>query len=159
MNIQLTQKERILLEDQKSHELQCIEKYARYGHLAQDQQLRQICQANEQSEKAHLDTINQLLGGTIPQLNQQQGQNTGQSQGAQQVSQTINPAAFGISDKSICEDILTAEKYVSATYNTAIFEFRNTNVRDLLNHIQKEEQKHGEAVSQYMETKGLYQIQ
>ena len=51
------------------------------------------------------------------------------------------------------------EKYVSGTYDTAIFEFRDTNARDLLNHIQKEEQKHGEAVFQYMQSKGLYQVQ
>ena len=51
------------------------------------------------------------------------------------------------------------EKYVSAAYNTAIFEFKDTNVRDVLNHIQKEEQKHGEAIFQYMNSKGLYNVQ
>ena len=49
------------------------------------------------------------------------------------------------------------EKYVSGTYDTAIFEFVDTRVRDLLNHIQKEEQQHGEAVFLYMQSKGLYQ--
>ena len=32
-------------------------------------------------------------------------------------------------------------KYVSGTYDTAIFEFKDTQVRDVLNHIQKERAK------------------
>ncbi|MHB1315770.1 MAG: spore coat protein [Christensenellales bacterium] len=162
MKIQLSQKEKMLLEDQKSHETQCIEKYARYANLAQDQQLKQICKANEQVERSHLDSLNQLLAGTIPQINQQQGQNTQQQpQTAQQTqaSQNMNPSAFGISDQSICKDMLMTEKYVSGAYDTVIFEFRDTNIRDVLNHIQKEEQKHGEAIFQYMESKGMYSVQ
>ena len=38
-------------------------------------------------------------------------------------------------------DVLMTEKYISGTYDTVIFEFRDTNTRDVLNHIQKEEQK------------------
>jgi spore coat protein CotF len=64
-----------------------------------------------------------------------------------------------ISDKQMCDDVLMTEKFVSSTYNTAIFEFRDTNVRDILNHIQKEEQKHGEAIFKYMESKGMYTVQ
>lgn len=48
------------------------------------------------------------------------------------------------------------EKYVSGVYNTSIFEFKDTRVSDILNHIQKEEQKHGEAIFQYMDSKGMY---
>jgi spore coat protein CotF len=59
----------------------------------------------------------------------------------------------------MCTDMLMTEKYVSGTYNTAVFEFQDTRVRDVLNHIQKEEQKHGEAIFQYMHSKGMYQPQ
>lgn len=51
------------------------------------------------------------------------------------------------------------EKYVSGAYDTAIFEFKDTEVRDVLNHIQKEEQKHEEAIFKYMESKGMYNVQ
>ncbi|ARE89310.1 Coat F domain protein [Clostridium formicaceticum] len=51
------------------------------------------------------------------------------------------------------------EKYVSATYNTAIFEFTNTNVRQILDHIQKEKQQHGEDIFNYMQSHGMYQPQ
>ena len=44
-------------------------------------------------------------------------------------------------DKMLCSDSLSTEKFVSSTYNTAIFEFRDKNIRQVLNHIQKEEQE------------------
>ncbi len=153
MTIALTQKERMLLEDQKSHEQLCIEKYANYANLAQDDQLKQICKANGQVEKTHLDTVNQLLNGIVPDMNQQQNKTP-----SPQLN-TTQTKGFNFSDKDICTDLLMTEKYVSGTYDTTIFEFRDTNVRDILNHIQKEEQKHGEAISQYMVSKGMYQVQ
>lgn len=153
MQITLSQKERMLLEDQKNHEQICIEKYSNYANQVQDNQLKEICKANEQVERNHLDSINQLLSGNIPQMNQQQNQNPVQN------INTNQTVGSNLSDKDICSDLLMTEKYVSGTYDTTIFEFRDTNVRDVLNHIQKEEQKHGEAIFQYMESKGLYNVQ
>jgi spore coat protein CotF len=154
LQITLTQKERMLLEDQKSHEQTCIQKYSNYANQAKDGQLKDICKANEQVERNHLDTINQLLSGTVPQMNQQQNQSTGQNLNNAQVTGISN-----VSDKDICSDLLMTEKYVSGAYDTAIFEFKDTEVRDVLNHIQKEEQKHGEAIFKYMESKGMYNVQ
>lgn len=158
MDIKLSQKERMLLEDQKNHEQICIEKYKNYASQASDPQLKQIFSANGQGEQEHLNSINQLLCGRLPQTGQQ-GQNSAQSQpqSAGQVKQA-SPAAVK-SDKEMCTDMLMTEKYVSGTYNTAVFEFQDTRVRDVLNHIQKEEQKHGEAIFQYMHSKGMYQPQ
>lgn len=59
-------------------------------------------------------------------------------------------------DKLLCQDALSTEKYVSSTYNTSIFEFRDTNIRQVLNHIQKEEQEHGEQIYNYMNKHGMY---
>jgi spore coat protein CotF len=153
MQITLSQKERLLLEDLKSHEEICILKYSNYANQAQDTQLKQLCKNNEQIERTHLDTINQLLNGTVPQMNQQQNQNSTQT------SEVTKQTPSNISDKDICSDLLMAEKYVSGTYDTAIFEFKDTEVRDVLNHIQKEEQKHGESIFKYMESKGMYNVQ
>ncbi|EKQ52842.1 MULTISPECIES: spore coat protein [unclassified Clostridium] len=152
MQVNLTQKERMLLEDQKSHEQICIQKYSNYANQAQDTQLKEICKNNGQIEKQHLDTINQLLNGNVPQM-KQQNQSSGQNMNNSQ-SVTSN-----LSDKEICSDLLMTEKYVSGAYDTAIFEFKDTEVRDVLNHIQKEEQKHGEAIFKYMESKGMYNVQ
>ena len=59
-------------------------------------------------------------------------------------------------DKMLCQDCLSTEKYVSSTYNTAIFEFKDKNVRQVLNHIQKEEQEHGEKLYNYMSQHNMY---
>ncbi len=152
-NVQLTTKEKFLLEDAKSHEEQCIRKYASYSSLTSDEQLRAVFQSNGSKEEEHLETINQLLSGSIPSMNGQ-----GQSSQSQQTMKTQSNASgnLNLSDKDMCTDMLNTEKYVSGTYNTAIFEFSNAQIRDVLNHIQKEEQKHGEAIFKYMESKGMY---
>jgi spore coat protein CotF len=160
MDITLSQKERMLLEDQKSHEQICIEKYTNYANQTKDSQLKQIFNANGQAERTHLDSINQLLNGKIPQMNQQQNQV--QNAGNQGSNANLNNSQSGcvnLSDAAMCTDLLMTEKHVSGTYDTTIFEFRDTRARDLLNHIQKEEQKHGEAIFKYMESKGMYNVQ
>lgn len=62
-------------------------------------------------------------------------------------------------DQTICTDMLMTEKYVSGAYDTAIFEFSDANVRQTLNHIQKEEQQHGEGIFNYMQSNGMYNVQ
>lgn len=158
MNINLTVKERLLLEDQKEHEEICIKKYNSYAQRATDPQLKSIFTNHAKIEQEHLDSINQLLSGQVPSMGQQAG---GSQQSVQQNMQSTgyqmqNTSAVMSSDQSLCTDMLMTEKYVSGTYDTAIFEFKDTQVRDLLNHIQKEEQKHGEAIFKYMQSKGMY---
>lgn len=161
MDIVLSQKEKSLLEDQKKHEELCIQKYTNYSNQAQDPQLKQLFDKNCQAERTHLNSINQLLSGTIPDMNQKQ--NTDSNQNTQNQSHTNNfttqSGNANLSDANMCSDLLMTEKYVSGAYNTTIFEFRDTRARDLLNHIQKEEQKHGEALFQYMESHGMYNVQ
>lgn len=170
-NVQLSTKERFLLEDAKTHEQNCIRKYENYENLACDAQLKAVFRANAQKEQEHLQTINQLLSGQVPSMNQSGGQSGQNSQGSQSTQQSgastmsqqqsINMQSSGnspfkASDKELCTDMLMTEKYVSGAYDTTIFEFKDTNVRDVLNHIQKEEQKHGEAIFAYMQSKGMY---
>jgi len=166
-NVQLTEKERFLLEDAKSHEEECILKYWNYANLATDAQLKAVFRANGQKEEEHLQTINQLLAGQIPEPNKSGGQNNPgnssqhnwqniQSQQASIDQQSSGSAAFKASDKDLCTDMLMTEKYVSSTYDTAIFEFKDPQIRNILNHIQTEEQKHGEAIFAYMQSKGMY---
>ena len=156
MNIQLTQKETLLLKDQKSHEEMCIKKYNNYSNQAQDPELKQLFKLHASQEQQHLDTINQLLNGQLPSMNQQQSQ----QQNQQQQNMNKNPGSMNnSSDADLCHDLLMTEKYVSSTYDTAIFEFTNTNARQLLNHIQKEEQQHGEDIFNYMQKNGMYQPQ
>lgn len=152
----LSQKEKTLLEDQKSHEQVCIKKYNEYANKAQDPQLKQLFKTHAQHEQQHLDTLNQITNGQVPNMNQQQ---QGQQQQAMPAQNAVNSGAGSQNDADLCKDILMTEKYVSGAYDTAIFEFRDPNIRQALNHIQKEEQQHGEGVFKYMESNGLYNIQ
>lgn len=155
MNVTLTNKERLLLEDQKSHEEICIKKYTNYAQLASDPQLKDLFNNHAKIEQEHYNTLNQILSGQVPDMNQQGG---GQQQMPQAAKGAQNASGL-VQDKDLCADILTTEKHVSGAYDTAIFECKDTQVRDVLNHIQKEEQKHGEAVFKYMQSKGMYSPQ
>lgn len=159
MAIQLGQKERMLLEDQKSHEDICIKKYNNYKEQAKDPQLKQLFNTYAGQEQQHLDTINQILAGEQPNIGQQKGQQQQQQQMQQAAGKSRLPAGDYQNDAVLCNDMLMAEKYVSDTYNTAIFEMADTNIRQTLNHIQKEEQQHGEGIFNYMKNMGMYQTQ
>ncbi|MBM7854887.1 spore coat protein CotF [Desulfohalotomaculum tongense] len=159
MVINLTEKEKLLLQDQKRHEEVCIQKYNDYANQAQDPQLKQLFNYHAQQEQQHLNTINQILSGQVPNVSQQQGQQMQQSGAQGQVQSFMQGTAGNQHDAALCRDLLMTEKYVSGTYDTAIFEFTDTNVRQVLNHIQKEEQQHGEEILNYMQSKGMYNPQ
>lgn len=59
--IQLSQKERMLLEDEKSQEEICVIKYQNYSNQAQDPQLKQLFNTLSTEEQHHFDMLNQML--------------------------------------------------------------------------------------------------
>lgn len=152
MPLQLTQKEKTLLEDQKIHEEICIQKYTNYAQQAKDPQLKQLFNQHASQEQQHYNTINQLLQGQQPIINGNQGVQ-------QQIPQIQSQPQAGMTnqeDASLCTDMLMTEKFVSSAYDTAIFESAHSPVRQTLQHIQKEEQEHGEGIFNYMQQHGMY---
>lgn len=150
MSLQLTQKERTMLEDQKVHEEVCIKKYTNYAQQASDPQLIQLFIQYASQEQQHYNTINQILQGKQP--------NTGTGQGVQQAQPLQSQTPTGMinqSDAALCTDMLMTEKFVSASYDTGIFEAANPQVRQALQHIQREEQHHGEGIMNYMQQNGM----
>lgn len=159
--VQLTQKERMLLEDQKSHEEVCIKQYRDYASRAKDPQLKQLFNDYAAKEQEHLNTINQLLNGQMPQMSSSQGQQGNQNSQGMSMGQNNNQSAsqgqnYNQADALLCQHMLMTEKYVSGTYDTTIFEFQCPNIRQILNHIQKEEQEHGQGIFDYMYQHGMY---
>ncbi|WP_102401618.1 spore coat protein [Haloimpatiens massiliensis] len=155
----LSQKERLLLQDQKSHEQLCIDKYTNYANRATDPSLKQMFLNHASQEQEHLNTINQMLNGQVPSLNQQSSgsaQNAANNPTQNMNTSTTATGMDNVADGKLCEDLLMTEKYVSNTYDTTIFEFKDSHAREVLNHIQKEEQKHGEDIFNYMNSRGLY---
>lgn len=159
--LNLNSKERMLLQDEKKHEELCIEKYNKYSEMASNPELKNLFSQLSEKEKQHLNTINQMLSGVLPNTNSGQGgkqqnqQSNNQSSNEQKLNYYQSQTDFN-NDKMLCQDSLSGEKYVSSTYDTAIFEFRDTNARQILNHIQKEEQEHGEKIYNYMEQYRMY---
>lgn len=59
-------------------------------------------------------------------------------------------------DCYLCSDLLSTEKHASHLYDTCVFEFKDENIRNVLNHIQKEEQEHGKMLYDYMQVNCMY---
>lgn len=154
--IQLSQKERMLLEDDKHQEEICVLKYKNYAKQAKDPELQQLFEKIAGEEQHHYNMIEQLLQGQAPDMNQ------GNQQQTQQVSQNTftssSPSLPNEDDKVLCSDLLATEKYVSNTYDIGVFEAANPIVRQTLQHIQKAEQGHGEQLFNYMHSHGMYHV-
>lgn len=150
----LTPKESSLLKDLHKQETICVEKYQKYAQDAHDSQLTTLFNQIGQKEQQHVQTLDQIMAGTVPQMN-----SGGGSQ--QQKQPSFQPSSCSATEKKqdqyLCNDALSTEKFVSADYNTCIFEFRDPQIRNVLNHIQKEEQEHGEQIYNYMAQNGMYQ--
>ncbi|MGI5839560.1 MAG: spore coat protein [bacterium] len=166
--MQLSNKEKMLLQDQKKHEEMCIQKYKKYAGEAQDPQLKQLFNYYASQEQQHYNTVNQILSGQTPSMGQS-GQSGQSGQGQAQMGQETTAAyamnsggggsAQNSADALMCQDMLATEKYISGTYDTSLFECTQSAVRQALNHIQKEEQQHGEGLFNYMQSHGMYNVQ
>ncbi|MGE4484339.1 MAG: spore coat protein [Oscillospiraceae bacterium] len=156
MTVTLSQKETMLLQDLKSQEQLCIEKYGKYATDASDANLRNLFTQLGQTERQHFDTISQMIGGTVPTMG---GGSSSQSAAAPGNQTQMSAGQDKQKDRYLCSDALAMEKHVSSVYDTCIFELRDVNMRNALNHIQKEEQEHGEKIYSYMAQNGMYNVQ
>ena len=153
------QKEITLLKDMRTEEALCVEKYRDYAERASTEQLKSLMNKIGNEEQEHFNTINKLISGEVPKM----GPNMPKSPVAKAVEEITasdesyknNKDAF-MKDKFLCADALGTEKHISSVYNVDIFEFKNQDVREVLNHIQKEEQGHGEKLYNYMAANGMY---
>lgn len=174
--INLTNKERMQLEDEKNLEDLCVKKYTSFANQANDPVLTEMFNRHAADEQRHYDTINGMLQGQDPPMAQQQNQAQGQQQSMQQNAgnqaqqnlpqqplansqpQTTGQAMANQDDCTLCTDMLATEKHVSSTYDTTVFEAANPVVRQTMQHIQKEEQQHGEEIFNYMNSHGMYNL-
>lgn len=162
----LTQKETGLLNDLKTQEQLCVEKYGKYAQQANDPALRQLFDSIRQVEERHVQVVDQMLQGQLPQQNQQGQQNQQQNQqmNQQNMQNQQKPApTYGAApsqdkqlDTYLCQDALSMEKHVSSLYDVSIFEFADPAARQALNAIQADEQHHGEQLYAYMARNGMY---
>lgn len=164
LDLQLTQKEQTLLNDQLKHEEICIKKYTYYSEQAADPELKQLFLTLASQEKEHYSTIDQMLKGQQPDVTQSkrqgvQGQIQGQSSPATQMGYeqaNMGNTTGSQADATLCTDMLMTEKFISGSYDSGIFQSTTPPVTMALQHIQKEEQEHGQKIQAYMQKKGLH---
>lgn len=149
----LTQKETSLLQDMKSQEELCIEKYRKYSSDANDPALKQLFSSLMNVEEGHLSTLNRMLGGEEVSMGSETPTVT---QSDISFTPSTQPQEKKMQDGYLAKDALSMEKHVSSAYNTAVFEFKSTTMRDTLAHIQKEEQNHGERLYKYLSANNQY---
>ena len=157
-NVTLSTKEQLLLQDQKSHEEQCILKYDNYANLAVDSQLKTIFKNNAQKEREHLQIINQLLNGQVPSVaggpqqqsaQQQAGQQPNWSMSQQESIDKSGTTGFKASDKDMCIDMLPRNMYPAPM----ILPFSNAKRYVRCVKPYSKEDKAREAIFSYMQSK------
>ncbi len=154
--MKLTQKESMLLQDLKTSEEICIEKYNEYARKAEDQALADLFLTIKSKEEEHLKTINSLMEGTVPMMAGGQGNGSGDQNSQNQPGNgKATEKSHSKTDEYLLRDALDTEKHVSSVYDTCIFEFTDAGARQALNHIQKEEQEHGQMLYDYMAAHGM----
>lgn len=149
----LTQKETALVNDLKSQEQICIEKYSEYSGMAHDPELKNLFSSLAENERGHLNTLTQILSGTEVSM-------PAVSPSAVQAKLQCKMSSCNEVEKKhdafLCKDALSMEKHVSGVYNIGVFEFTSPVLRDTLAHIQKEEQNHGEQLYNYLSCNNMY---
>ncbi len=146
----LSQKEQGLLKDLQTQEKLCIDKYNRHSGCASDPQLKDMFSKIAQTEQQHLNCLNSIMSGTVPQ-----GGGSSPSPSFK-AFHSFAETPEKKSDCYLCTDVLTTEKHASQLYDTCIFEFSDENARRVLNQIQKDEQNHGKMIYDYMQANSMY---
>ncbi len=103
-------------------------------------------------EHHHHDIINEMLQGQQPNLNHNQQIQQPRVEGTPQG--TMNDQH----DNILCTELLSTEKYVSGTYDIDVFEFAEPIVRQAMQHLQRDEQRHSQELFNYMNSHGMYNV-
>src|SRR5574344_2781356 len=146
----LTEQQKYLVQDLQSQEDLCVQKYTKYAEHAKDTELKNLFNDIKQQEQQHYNSLNQLLSGTVPAVNNCKSA----PQYNPQATYTGASSPDKENDQFLCTDSISTEKYVSSAYNNDLFQFADQNVRKLLNDIQTEEQQHAEMIYKYKTVNG-----
>ena len=146
----LTQKETSTLKDLQTQEQSCIEKYTRYSQEANDPQLKELFKTISTAEQKHYDSLNQVLNGTVPQVDCNDSQGKNYQPTTYYSENNVSPEKQA--DAFLVTDCIGTEKLVSGEYNNDVFIFGDSDIRKLLADIQIEEQNHAEMLWKYKTT-------
>ena len=149
----LTEKETTVIEDLKTQERSCVEKYKKYSEQAKDPVLRDLFSEIHKDEQKHFDSLDSVLKGAVPTCD------CNDSKGRDYNPKATYDALVNSEDKKhdcfLANDCIGTEKLVSGEYNSDVFAFGESNVRKLLADIQIEEQNHAEMLWKYKTVNGM----
>lgn len=149
----LTEKETAAIKDLQQQEKTCIEKYQRYAGEAKDTVLKDLFKTLEQKEQEHFNSLQQVLGGSVPasDCNDSDGKNYNPTAAYDKLGDSADKKT----DCFLATDCIVSEKLASSEYNTDVFCFKDSDVRKLLADIQIEEQNHAEMLYKYKNVNGM----
>lgn len=151
--VQLKEKEISTIEDLRTQEKTCIEKYTRYEKQAKDPVLKQLFSTLRKKEQEHFDTLGKVLAGDVPQCNC--NDSDGKNYTPQATYSQSDNSEDKMNDNFLATDCIGTEKLVSGEYNTNVFAFAQPLLRKLLADIQIEEQNHAEMLFKYKMANGM----
>lgn len=164
--VNLTNKEIFLLEGEKYQQQLAIDKFNDYALQAQDQVLKNIFFNLAKIEEKHLNMINQILNGEIPQLNNKDihpyyennsiNSNDFINIGNITLTSLEDSNNYNDGDKIICFDALTTEELLHSTSSASSLEFENTKFENILKYIIQEKSENIKYLNEYMTKKGMY---
>ena len=99
----LTDKERSLLKELAAQEKTCAKKYLNASQAAFDPQLKNLFSSLSQAEQKHLEMINSILSGTLPQVQ------AGGGETAFTAVYNGSETQQKLEDAFLCTDLLAAE--------------------------------------------------
>ena len=149
----LTEKEMTTVKDLQTQEKACIEKYQRYSCEAKDTVLKDLFKTLQSKEQEHYDSLQQVIGGTVPSCNCNDADVKNYNPKA--TYDKLGDSEDKKTDNFLATDCISSEKLVSSEYNTNVFCFKDSAMRKLLADIQIEEQNHAEMLYKYKTVNGM----
>ena len=136
--VNLTNKERFLLEGEKYQQQLAIDKYNNFSLQAADPILKTIFSNLSEIEENHLNMVNEMLQGRIPQINTQNlhpyytntSSLSNEYLNIGNMTITSMDNSFDDGDKIICFDALTTEELLHSTYSASSLEFEESEYKN-----------------------------
>lgn len=162
--VNLTNKERFLLEGEKYQQQLAIDKYNNFALQAADPILKTIFSNLSEIEENHLNMVNEMLQGRIPQINTQNlhpyytntSSLSNEYLNIGNMTITSMDNSFDDGDKIICFDALTTEELLHSTYSASSLEFEESEYKNILSKIIDDKKNSLQYLNDYMTKKGMY---
>ena len=162
--VNLTNKERFLLEGEKYQQQLARDKYNNFSLQAADPILKTIFSNLSEIEENHLNMVNEMLQGRIPQINTQNlhpyytntSSLSNEYLNIGNMTITSMDNSFDDGDKIICFDALTTEELLHSTYSASSLEFEESEYKNILSKIIDDKKNSLQYLNDYMIKKGMY---